>query len=338
MVSKSDVLNSNESLKSAGSGLVAVFVGATNGIGLATLRALLKHTDSPTVYVIGRSKARVDALIASTLQPLNAAAQIHAVEAADLTLVRDAGKAAEEIKGKVDKVDLLILSPGYLAMGRDESPEGLDRLTSIRFYSRMKFVDVLLPKLREAPHARVITVLAGGQEGKIDPEDMMLAKPGAYGLLSAGALTASLNTLFFEQLAAMAENRKIVFIHLFPGVVSDTGLTIKDAGAVLKFFLDWVASPMMKLFGYTPEECGERVLFAATNGRFRRQKNEDERQQAKGTLIEKGSDGELGSGMYLVQANSSVVVGGSTLKKMREDGMAMKVYHHTMDEFARIGS
>lgn len=37
-------------------GLVAVFVGATNGVGETTVRQFAKHVPSPHVYIIGRSQ------------------------------------------------------------------------------------------------------------------------------------------------------------------------------------------------------------------------------------------------------------------------------------------
>jgi hypothetical protein len=56
MVSITDIRVSNESLKRGHSRLVAVFAGATAGIGLNSLKQLAKHANAPRVYMIGRSK------------------------------------------------------------------------------------------------------------------------------------------------------------------------------------------------------------------------------------------------------------------------------------------
>jgi hypothetical protein len=88
-------------------------------------------------------------------------------------------------------------------------------------------------------------------------------------------------------------------------------------------------------FGYTPAESGERVLFAATNGRFRRLRAGV---SGEGTLIQEGSDGAKGSGVYLVQGDSSVVTleGNAVVKKLREQDAGKKILEYTLAEFERI--
>ncbi len=87
--------------------------------------------------------------------------------------------------------------------------------------------------------------------------------------------------------------------------------------------------PIMKISGYTVEESGERVLFAATNGRFRAV-------QGGGEGIAVGSDGTRGSGMYLVLADSSTMEAPKVVKELREKGVVPKLVEHTMGEFERI--
>lgn len=331
MVSLSDITLNNESLLSPGSGPTAALVGCTNGIGLATLHALLKHTSAPTIYLVGRDSSRLTSLIAS-VQPLNSAATIVPILTEDLTLVASAQKAAEEIASRTSRLDLLILSPGYLTFNRnpDYSPEGLDRTISIRFHARMRIVVTLLPALRAAPAPRVVSVLSGGKEGPLNLDDLSVAP-------FASRVATSMTTLFFETLARRPGNEKIVFLHIYPGVVYGTGLTVQGAGVFVRFLWHWVIKPGLRLFGRSPAEAGERVLFAATNGRFRRV---EDPKSAEGTLIQQGSDGVLGSGVYLVNADSSVVTGGGNaqLRKLRASDAGERVYEYTMREFERVGS
>jgi len=228
MVALKEILANNTSINSSPT---AVFTGATNGIGLATLIALTKHTTSPTIYIVGRSSARLQDLINKTLQPLNSSATFHPVIAADLTLISDSQKAAQKIiDSGVKKVDLLFMSQGFIDLKRVVSPEGVDRLTSIRYYSRFRILLTLLPLLRAAPSARVVSVLAGGQEGELWEDDWTMEKH--WGLIAAGGAAASLTTLSFEQLAAQPDNKEISFIHVYPGLVSGTGLQIQGLSAV----------------------------------------------------------------------------------------------------------
>jgi NAD(P)-dependent dehydrogenase (short-subunit alcohol dehydrogenase family) len=333
MVSYADVLNNNESLKSAGSGVTAVFVGATQGIGLGALRALTKHTDSPTIFIVGRSEATLADIIAE-LQTLNPTATLIPVVADDLTLVANVNKACDAITSHASapsKIDILCLSPGYLSFSaRNASPEGLDKITSIRYYARMRFVVKLLPLLRAAPSPRVVSVLAGGKEGPLWADDFLLERH--YSVGNAAGASASMTTLFMEELAAQPPNANVVFVHLFPGLVRDTNLfATEHFGPVLKFVIAWIVMPLIRPFCYTSAEVGERVVFAATSGRFR--KLADGGVGGAGSLVSVGSNGQVGSGVYLVQADSSTVAAPNVLKEMREQGVGARLYEHTMDVY-----
>ncbi|KIX99911.1 uncharacterized protein Z520_04548 [Fonsecaea multimorphosa CBS 102226] len=288
----SDILLNNTSLLSAGGGPVCVLVGCTGGgIGLATLHALLRHTSSPTIYLVD-GKAGLETLVAS-VQSLNESARLIPVVAEDFSMVSCAQDAAGQIIASAPpRLDILVISPPPTPLEDD-------------YHTRMLTLVTLLPLLRKAASPRVVNVLAGGGGG--GREDIPLQAQHDLGMT-----TSAMTTLFFEHLARQPENDKVVFLHIeYPGVVFDSS----NAAA----------------------ETGERVLFAATNGRFRRVQDPE---RAKGTLIQQGSDGILGSGVYLVNADSSVVEGGGTteLKRLRDDmdmdDARQKVWEYTM---GRVG-
>ncbi len=57
MVSPDILESSNDSIKAAlQPGLVAIFVGATNGVGETTVRQFARHAVQPRVYIVGRSQ------------------------------------------------------------------------------------------------------------------------------------------------------------------------------------------------------------------------------------------------------------------------------------------
>lgn len=61
MVSFTDVKASNAQISATPpAGIVAVFVGATNGIGEYTLRQFAMYAKVPKVYLIGRSQEAGD--------------------------------------------------------------------------------------------------------------------------------------------------------------------------------------------------------------------------------------------------------------------------------------
>lgn len=330
MVSYSDVLNSNRSLKSVGGSPIAACIGATAGIGRAALVALAKHTASPRIYIVGRTQASLGPLIGQ-LKGINSAGTYIPIEAGDLTLLANVDRASDSIKRHGDAhLDLLLMSVGYFTFaGWTESAEGLDKLTVVRYYARMRFLLNLLPLLNAAPSSRVISVLGAGMEGQLWPEDFALKDRGHYSLMKAAGAAASMNTLFLEE--TRKQNPKIVFAHLHPGIVPDTGLIDRPehVGWLMRHLILWLLVPPMRLFGYSVEESGERVLFAATNGRFRAV-------QGGGEGVEKGTDGTRGSGMYLVAPNSNTIETPKVVKDMREKGVGPKLVDHTLAEFAKI--
>lgn len=117
MVSIKDVRTSNAAFKSSSqaAGLVAVFVGATSGIGMGSLRQFSKNAKAPKVYILGRSKKAATPLL-DEIKNLNSEGTYEFIET-EVSLIRNVDKACDEIKLKEKKVDLLFVSPGYLAFG-----------------------------------------------------------------------------------------------------------------------------------------------------------------------------------------------------------------------------
>lgn len=97
------------------SGLTAVFLGATSGIGLASLKQFVIATDnkSPRVYVVGRSAKAATQLLAE-LRQSNPSATIEFIER-DVSLIREVEPAVEQIKQRESKVDYLFISVGFVS-------------------------------------------------------------------------------------------------------------------------------------------------------------------------------------------------------------------------------
>lgn len=326
MVKYVEIQRANSSFRAQrGAYLTAVFVGATNGIGLSSLHAFVKHTqeDSPTIYVVGRSLQKLESL-SNTISVLNASARVVSIQANDLTLVEDAQAAALKIAESADKIDFLIMSPGYISLKRNESPEGLDRLQAIQYYSRMQFLLTLAPLLQKSTSPRVVTVLGGGKEGQLWPEDWTLKEH--YNVVNEIRASASMTSLFLEEFAKQPGNDKISLVHVSPGLVGGTGLAIDGLPKWVQAIMNWVSKGFLHWFGYAVEEAGERVLYAATSKKFPASNGAGE----AGT-VERGSNGDLGSGVYLVDADSSAIPGNKVLGALRDQDVGKKVWQHTID-------
>lgn len=113
MVSYTQVKASNAKITSdLPAGLVAVFVGATNGIGEYTLRQFAKHAKDPRVYLVGRSP-EAGPRIAAECTKISQGGSFTFIKA-DTSLIRNVDQICKDIKAKESSINLLFLSTGTL--------------------------------------------------------------------------------------------------------------------------------------------------------------------------------------------------------------------------------
>lgn len=345
MVSLSDIRNSNKSLQDLPPGIVAVFAGATSGIGLGTLKALAKHASAPRAYIIGRSKEKASHII-DKLKLVNPMATFVFIEG-QFSLIKDVDRMCEEIKKFETHVDILCMSPGYLSFGgRQDTSERMETDLALQFYSRQRLLINLLPLLERSSSPRVISILAAGFEGPLNKDDLECRKN--YNLIKASRAAATMTDFMFEELAK--QHPTISFIHSYPGEV---GTHILDKTFAAASGLWWLPAQIPRytilpvythLFCITPEEAGERTLFLATTTRFPPTTDHGATGKvdgfvdrpygvgvARSTVMKEGK----GNGVYRVNSNAETSKPNKMLDQYREEGMGKVVYEHTMGVFKK---
>ena len=113
MVTLQTIHASNNRLKDAGDGLVALFLGATSGIGQAVLKQFAQHAVKPRVYIVARN-ATATAPLVEELRRLNADGQYEVVEK-NVSLIKETDEVAKIVKAKETKLDLLFMSVGFFS-------------------------------------------------------------------------------------------------------------------------------------------------------------------------------------------------------------------------------
>ncbi|UQC75273.1 uncharacterized protein CLUP02_01927 [Colletotrichum lupini] len=318
MVSLHVVNQSNALVASLPKGLVAVFIGATSGIGKSTLQHLAQHARSPHIYTVARPQtvASHETFLASLRASANPDAS-YTLLPADHALISDIDAAMETILQRETKVDILFLSAGFIAFeGRQNTVEGLDPSMSTRYYTRLRAVQKLLPLLHKAARPRVVSVLAAGLEGPMpDEEDLDLRKPGNWGYWPASVQATTMGTLALEVLAR--ENPGVSFVHSMPGPVATPGLE-RARG----FGVD-VRGEM------GVEEAGQRGLFLATSDLYDSRGREGVMRVPGGVEDVKRS----GGGVFLVGPEGERVDNEEVLGGMRERGLDVKVWNFTRELF-----
>ncbi|PYH79075.1 hypothetical protein BO82DRAFT_316169 [Aspergillus uvarum CBS 121591] len=319
---------------------IALFVGATSGIGEATVKQFAQHTRTltPRVYLVGRNAA-AGHRITQECRALNPTGEFVFLQA-DVSLLSVVDEISLMLLRDEPYLNLLFLSTGTTA-GKAETPETLRTLTALLYYARLRFTLNLLPLLHSTTPGhlrRVISVLAGGHEGPVldaaDPDGRSLSMRDFRGQIT------SMTTLAMEVLAERAPS--VAFVNAYPGTVR-SGL-FREADS----WYGWVTWAVLVVIGrwvYIPTvESGERHVFLATSGRFRARdigvKGGDGEGgvMVEGVEMARGTDGRMGSGVYSVNWDGEVAEEKvrEVLEELRRDGMKEVVWSVLESVFVRV--
>lgn len=121
MVTLSATETSNSRISSdLPAGLVAVFVGATSGIGEYALKEFARQAKSPKIYFVGRSEDAANRIIAES-KDLNPTGQYTFIRS-DVSLLKNVDAVCQQILAKENSINLLFQTQGTM---RSESTTAL---------------------------------------------------------------------------------------------------------------------------------------------------------------------------------------------------------------------
>ncbi|KAJ7473776.1 NAD(P)-binding protein [Mycena galericulata] len=239
---------------------VAIFVGGTSGIGQGMAEAFARHTKgNANIVLVGRNRAAAETILASLPKPTAPGVKHEFVEC-DISLMKNVRRTAGELLTRFPKVNFLVLTAGVLTLdGRNETEEGIDRKLAVHYYGRWRFVRDMLPSL-EAAHkagedARVMSVLAAGQGGAIDLDDLGLIK--TFSLSNAAAAGPTYNDIMINDFAARYPG--ISFVHSYPGIVASGLLKASNTPSLR---MANVLMPLLSPFSFSVTNSGEHHLYA----------------------------------------------------------------------------
>jgi NAD(P)-dependent dehydrogenase (short-subunit alcohol dehydrogenase family) len=324
MVALQAIRQSNARIAELPAGLVALFLGATSGIGQSALIQFAQYAVQPRIYIAARRASAITELL-QELRSKNPKGSYTIIEK-DVSLIRETNDVVEFVKARETKLDLLFESVGFIAFsGRQETVEGLEPSMTTRYYSRLRAAQGLLPLLNAAASPRVVSVLAGGREGKMKEDDLDLRKPGNYSIINASYHAATMLTLSYEHLAR--ENPRISFVHSFPGFVM-TPLFTRGFSRVTSLLISCIIQPLALLFAISLDEAGARALYYSTSDRY--SVNDGTVPLANG--VQKSS--KSGGGIFLGNEKNESVDNEKILADFRARGVDEQVWKHTMEIFS----
>jgi NAD(P)-dependent dehydrogenase (short-subunit alcohol dehydrogenase family) len=177
--------------------MTVLVTGGTGGIGRAVAADLTGR--GHRVLTVGRSA--------------------HATIPADLSLLRETDRAADEVLRRTDELDALVLCAGVLATAAEWTDEDLERSFVLNYLSRFRLIHRLLPRLIAAPSGRIVLVAnAGRYPDTLDLDDLQMRR-GGRGLRVAWR-TQFANDLLAVELADRLRGTRVEVSCVYPGVVA----------------------------------------------------------------------------------------------------------------------
>jgi retinol dehydrogenase-12 len=198
-------------------GKIVLITGGTSGIGRVTAREL-KRTGA-TVVVVGRDPGRLAAVRqeigADTIQ-------------ADLQLVGDARRAAEEFRRRYQRLHVLVNNAGALFGDRQLTREGLERTFALNHMAYFTLTGALLDVLRASAPARVVSISSeASRAGRIEFSDLQMER-GYLGIRQY-CNTKLMNLLFAFELARRLRGSGVTSNAVHPGAIA-SGFAMQGAG------------------------------------------------------------------------------------------------------------
>ncbi|CAA0109165.1 putative oxidoreductase [Mycolicibacterium vanbaalenii] len=232
-------------------GRTAVITGANTGLGFETAKALAARGAHVVIAVRNTDKGQ------------KAAAQMSGtvdVQELDLSSLASISAAADALKSRFDKIDLLINNAGVMTTPKGTTADGFELQFGTNHLGHFALTGRLLDRLLDVPGARVVTVSSNGHKmgGAIHWDDLQWER--SYNRMGAYTQSKLANLLFtYELERRLAPRGKTVAVAAHPGT-SPTELARNLPKPVQGAF--GVVAP---LFAHSPAMGALPTLRAATD-------------------------------------------------------------------------
>jgi retinol dehydrogenase-12 len=237
-----------------------VVTGATSGIGLAAAGALAGK--GAFMIGVGRSAARCKQAQDAILSRYPAARISYLL--ADLSSQRQVRQLAAAIRDQVassdgGQLDVLINNAATVSNWYTATEDGYELQFAVNHLAAFLLTLELLPLLKKAPGARVITVSSGSHRNtRIHWQDVMFRQ--GYNTLRAYKQSKLANVLFtFELNRRLGESSPVRAYAADPGLVN-TEIGLKGTSGLVRWIWE-----RRRAGGVDPEQGAETVVYLAAD-------------------------------------------------------------------------
>lgn len=234
---------------------VVVITGATDGIGKATARGLMRL--GAKVAIVGRNPDKAQQ-VASELGDVTEKDK-PSIFIADLSLPSQVKRVALEIKAAFPAIDVLINNAGAFFPKREINQEGFEQTFALNHLNYFLLTHHLLGALQKAPQGRIINVASEAhRRTSLDFSDLQGEK--SFNGWKAYQRSKLANIMFSHYLAQRIQGSKVTANSLHPGFVSSRfGQTNLRSGMSLLIKVGQI------FIGINEEEGARTPIFLASS-------------------------------------------------------------------------
>lgn len=144
--------------------------GATSGIGRVAAERIA--ATGATVLLAARSREKGEAAVGE-IRSATDNDDVHLV-LGDLASLADVRSIADDVRARVDRLDVLLNNAGLLVAKRELTVDGHERTLAVNHLAPFLLTHLLLDTLRAAPEPRVVTTASTAHQiGEIDLDDLL---------------------------------------------------------------------------------------------------------------------------------------------------------------------
>lgn len=237
-----------------------LITGATNGIGKTAALDLAKM--GTEVIIVGRNENKTRRVL-DELKTASGSDRLDML-IADLSSIEQIRRAADEFRGRYERLDVLLNNAGAIFPKYQETADGLEMTFALNHISYFLLTHLLLDNLKQTAQgqgeARIINVSSSAHRGaQFNGPD----EANAYSSTRSYGKSKLANVLFTYDLARRLEGTAVTVNAVHPGLV-DTGF-----GSEFKGFLGLLIKALQMTIARSPEKGAETLVYLASSPEVR---------------------------------------------------------------------
>jgi len=237
-----------------------LITGANSGLGLRSAEALA-GAGARVLMACRNAQKAAEARTSVAAAATGPEPEVVALDLSDLASVE---ACADKLSGELHHIDVLMNNAGVMAVPLSRTPQGFEMQLGTNHLGHFALTGRLLPLLRQAPAARVISISSFGHKpGRIRWDDPNW-ESGRYHAWPAYFQTKLANLLFTAELERQARDAgsRVLAAAAHPGYAA-TNLSASGPGSTSSF-MHWGAELTDKLLGQPDHKGALPQIYAAT--------------------------------------------------------------------------